>query len=93
MDLLHREYASPFILIDNLLICGMFSEWVDEFLKEHKEKIKWEHWLHKIHDKSWDEYNDLYISQPIEKVSKKDLETTVTDSFNILNDFTTDERG
>ena len=39
MDLLFREYASPFILLDNLIISLKFNEWVDRFLESHKISI------------------------------------------------------
>ena len=90
MDLLFKRYASPFVLIDNLILTSSSSSFIDELFdlisKEKEEQIQWEFFLHKVFDKSWKEFNDE-VNQPIidEKI---DLGATVVKSRNMLNNFT-----
>ena len=90
MDLLFKRYASPFLLIDNLILIGSSSSFVDDFInfinKEKEEQINWEFFLHKVFDKSWKEFCDE-VSQPI--VNKEiDLGATIEKSKDMLNNFT-----
>ena len=90
MDLLFKRYASPFILIDNLILIGSSSSFIYDLIdfinKEKEEQINWEFFLHKVFDKSWKEFCDE-VSQPI--VNKEiDLGATVKKSKDMLNNFT-----
>ena len=90
MDLLFKRYASPFILLDNLILIGSSSSFIDDFInlinEEKEEQINWEFFLHKVFDKSWKEFCDE-VSQPI--VNKEiDLGATVKKSKDMLNNFT-----
>lgn len=90
MDLLFKRYASPFVLIDNLILTSSSSSFIDDFLNitkdEKEEQIRWEFFLHKVFDKSWKEFNDE-VNQPI--IDKEiDLGATVKKSRNMLNNFT-----
>ena len=90
MDLLFKRYASPFVLIDNLILTSSSSSFIDDFLNitkdEKEEQIRWEFFLHKVFDKSWKEFNDE-VNQPI--IDKEiDLGATVVKSRNMLNNFT-----
>ena len=90
MDLLFKRYASPFLLIDNLILIGSSSSFVDDFInfinKEKEEQINWEFFLHKVFDKSWKEFCDE-VSQPIDD-KEIDLGATVKKSKDMLNNFT-----
>ena len=90
MDLLFKRYASPFILIDNLILIGSSSSFIDDLIdfinKEKKEQINWEFFLHKVFDKSWKEFSDE-VSQPIDD-KEIDLGATVKKSKDMLNNFT-----
>ena len=90
MDLLFKRYASPFILIDNLILIGSSSSFIDDLIdfinKEKKEQINWEFFLHKVFDKSWKEFCDE-VSQPIDD-KEIDLGATVKKSKDMLNNFT-----
>ena len=56
MDLLFKRYASPFILLDNLILISSSSSFIDDlfkFINEEKgEQTNWEFFLHKVFDKS-----------------------------------------
>ena len=100
MDLLYQRYASPFSLIDGMLIAGRFDAFVIEFVdainKERKAKadeeiarLQWEHWLIRIHDMTFDEYRkSIHETQELQEMSAKQIETTVQDALNILKNFT-----
>ena len=90
MDLLFKRYASPFILLDNLILIGSSSSFIDDLLniihEEKEELIQWEFFLHKVFDKSWKEfYND--VTQPIND-EKIDLGATIKKSKDMLKNFT-----
>ena len=90
MDLLFKRYASPFILLDNLILIGSSSSFIDDLInfinEETEEQTRWEFFLHKVFDKSWKEFCDE-VSQPI--VNKEiDLGATVKKSKDMLNNFT-----
>lgn len=95
MDLLFREYASPFSLLDAVIASGRFTEWIDQFLEGHKEKVQWEHWLHKIFEQTWSDYLEEFKNQEkTQKILKStasweqsEVETTIKDSFNMMQNF------
>lgn len=90
MDLLFTRYASPFVLLDNLILIGSSSSFIDDFInlinKEKEEQVQWEFFLHKVFDKSWKEFCDE-VNQPIDG-KEIDLGATVKKSKDILNNFT-----
>ena len=90
MDLLFKRYASPFLLIDQLILTNGLDKFIDdlfEFMGEEKqEQTKWEFFLHKIYDKSWKEFcNEIEVSNVENNV---DIVETLNNSKNILNNFT-----
>lgn len=84
MDLLFSKYASPFSFVDELISNGDFLEWVLSFIDFDNEKTVWELWLHKEFEKSFGEFKDSVLKKP---EIETNLETTVKDSQNILNNF------
>ena len=90
MDLLFSKYASPQILIDQLISNGDFFEWVIEFINAENDRQTWEVWLHRIFDKSFDEFrNSVRRNQP-DQMDDEQLETTISNSKSILNGFIPD---
>lgn len=85
MDLLFSKYASPFSFIDIMIQTSRFSEFVDEILTLENEKKEWEFYLHKVYNKSFDEFKNT-IKQP-EEVSEEQIETTIQNSMSILKNF------
>ena len=92
MDLLFKRYASPFILIDNLILTNSSSSFIDDLIdfinEEKEEQVQWEFFLHKVFDKSWKEFCDELIAQESINDEKIDLGATVKKSKNMLNNFT-----
>lgn len=90
MDLLFSRYASPFVLLDNLLLTNSLSDFIDDMFKlineERKEKTQWEFFLHKVYDKTWKEFIDeINISNEQKEI---DLGATLKKSKNMLKNFT-----
>ena len=86
MDLLFTRYASPFVLLDGLIISGSFSLFIDDFIDFVSEKVQWDFFLHKIFDKSWDEFRSE--NETPDDNNEIDLGATLMKSKNMLNNFT-----
>ena len=86
MDLLFKRYASPFVLLDSLILTNSLNSFIDDFIDFVKEDNEWEFFLHKIYDQTWDEFSDsIKQSDDNEPI---DLGATLIKSKNILNNFT-----
>ena len=89
MDLLFKRYASPFVLLDNLIATASLSTFIDDFFKfigeEKQEETKWQFFLHKVFDKSWKEFCEEIDSA--NKAEKIDLGATIKKSYDMLNNF------
>ena len=86
MDLLFKRYASPFVLLDSLILTNSLNSFIDDFIDFVKEDNEWEFFLHKVYDKSWGEFSDS-IKQSNDQ-TPIDLGATLNKSKNILNNFT-----
>ena len=86
MDLLFQRYASPFVLLDSLIITNSLNSFVDDFFGFVNEQTEWEFFLHKVYDTSWSEFSDS-IKQS-DNQEPIDLGATLVKSKNILNNFT-----
>ena len=89
MDLLFTRYASPFILLDGLILTNSLNSFVDDFFDFINKEREWEFFLHKVYDKSWSEFsNDIEQSENQKPI---DLGATLMKSKNMLNNFTPTE--
>ena len=86
MDLLFTRYASPFVLLDGLILTNSLNNYVDDFFGFINEDREWEFFLHKVYDKSWSEFSKE-IKQS-ENQKPVDLGATIVKSKNMLNNFT-----
>ena len=90
MDLLFKRYASPFVLLDNLIATASLSNFIDDFFKfigeEKQEETKWQFFLHKVFDKSWKDFCEEITS--VDKAEKVDVGATIKKSHDMLNNFT-----
>ena len=85
MDLLFSKYANPFLFLDGMIKTGRFSEFVIEFMNLNSEKTMWEYYLHKVYDKSYEDFKRSLL--PVQKPTAKDIKTTVNSSKSILGGF------
>lgn len=86
MDLLFKRYASPFLLLDGMLGTGRFTEFILKFIDTQNEETIYDLWLHKVHDKTYQEFKDQ-IMQAATPATPVNLETTIRESENILKSF------
>lgn len=87
MDLLFSKYASPFLLLDEVILNNRFCDFIVEIMDSENERKTWEFYLHKVFDKSYDEFKSSMSSVQTEQIPETDLETTILDSKNTLNNF------
>lgn len=93
MDLLFKRYASPFLLLDSYIEQCRLFDFVIEFFNIRNEEMTWEVWLHKVYDKSFDEFKNSIDTMEYNEFSKEQIETTVKDSHNILIEFNPNMEG
>lgn len=89
MDLLFHRYASPYFLIDQMISAEGFSGFVQELYDRTEEEKLWEFFLHKVRDKSFEEFKGELNGRPNGsfEVSKAQIETTISNSFEIAQGF------
>lgn len=85
MDLVFHRYASPFLLLDQVVSNDELSEFVNMLWDVTEEEREWEYFLAKVFDKSFEDFKQSVKPQP--PISKKELETTVNESWNMMNTF------
>ena len=68
-----------------MISSGRFLEFVIEFIDLENERKEYEYWLHKVWDKSFEEFRKAI--EPKKEISENDIETTITDSKAILTSF------
>lgn len=98
MDLLFSEYASPFVLLDSVISAGRFNDFIDTFQKQREERQMWEFYINKLppwDDRSFDDFRKgIKKDDPeIERPSDEQLEATIKESFDMLNNFDMQEGG
>lgn len=93
MDLLFKRYASPFLLIDSLIDGNRLLEFVNELIDLNNEEEIYNLWLHKVYDKSYLEFKEEVMQKSkIDNASDQDIEATIKDSYEILNNFAPEKR-
>jgi hypothetical protein len=86
MDLLFKRYASPFVLLDSLILTSSCADFIDEFFNFVNEDKQWEFFLHKVYDETWGEFKDRIGEEHEEK--QINLGATIIKSKNMLKNFT-----
>lgn len=95
MDLLFSRYASPFLILDQMIEAGRFSEFINELYKIQNEetdnKTIWEYYLHhSLLTMGFDEFKrtmGVGSHNPVEVKKKANVETTIAESYNMINGF------
>lgn len=86
-----QRYANPMIVLDRMIRAGRFTEFVQEVVrirnKEMTDKSRWEYWLHKVIDMSYEDYLSLFDREREEALPAEVLTATVKESMGIINDF------
>lgn len=97
MDLLFKRYADPFSFVDGMILAGRFCDFISDFIEtvnqEMEEKYDWEFFVHKVFDKTYQEFKEeIRINKDNQNLSEQDIETTVNHSIEILNNFNPEKR-
>lgn len=79
------------VLIDGMIRCRRFKEFCLEIIRirneEKEEDTLWEFYLHRVFDKTFDEFLSSIKEQPDKKPSSEEIKSTILDSRNMLSDF------
>lgn len=91
MDLLFKRYSNPYELMDQMILCGRFLDFICEFVEITNEDLLWEYYLHyPFLEMSYDEFKRRLGIGDDEPQPKSNLEATVKQSMNILDNFVPD---
>lgn len=88
--MLYQRYGKPLELLQQMVETGQLCEFIDELgqirNEELQEKTKWEYYLHKVYDKSFEEFMKQ-IEEPTapEAMGKDRMVEIVKDSLDILS--------
>lgn len=98
MDLLFKRYASPYSFIQGMIDTGRFEKFVTNFVltvnKEKSDKTDWEFFLHKVFDKSYNEWQEeVRTVNKNQQISAVDVETTIKHTNDIINQFNSQNEG
>lgn len=85
MDLLFHRYASPFLLLDQLIPTGDLSDFISTIWEIREEEMQWQYFLSKVFDKSFEDFKETMKQQP--GMTQKEIETTIKDSMSMMNTF------
>lgn len=92
MDLLSRRYADPSFLLDGYIQTGRFVEFIEKMADLKAEDDRWEIYLHKVWDQSYQEFcESIENAQKAKNMTKNDVEATVQMSMRILQGFNPDK--
>lgn len=78
-------------MLDAYIKTGCFVEFLLNFEEMYNKELRWEVFLHKVFDKTWNEYEEG-ISEEVERVEKSRMseteqQETIADSIAILQSF------
>ncbi len=85
MDLLFHRYASPFLLLDQIIPTGGLSEFVSTIWERDEEEKQWQYFLAKVFDKSFEDFKKSM--KPQQGMTQKEIETTISESISMMNTF------
>lgn len=85
MDLLFHRYASPFLLLDQLIPTGDLSDFISTIWEIREEEMQWQYFLSKVFDKSFEDFKETM--KPQQGMTQKEIETTIKDSMTMIDSF------
>jgi hypothetical protein len=98
MDMLHKRYACPFPFIQGMIDTRRLSDFVADFVltvnKEMNEKTEWEYYLHRVYDKSFDEWkSEMQMINKNQNMTDADVKATINNTNEIINIFNSQNKG
>lgn len=89
--MLYQRYSNPVMLLDQMLQTGQFYEFIMEFIKirneERDEQTAWEFYLHRVFDKSFNEFMAETAPTPEPEATESNIEATVKHSYEMMENF------
>lgn len=85
MDLLFHRYASPFLLLDQIISFGNLSDFISTVWEIRDEEMQWQYFLSKVFDKSFEDFKETL--KPQKGMSKEEIEATIKDSMAMMDSF------
>ena len=85
-----KRYSSPYSLFDELIETNQFSDFISTLNDKVIEDLEYELWLHKIYDKSFEQFKrDIIMSRDAQAgyMDETEIKTTVKKSNEILSSF------
>lgn len=85
-----KRYSSPFSLFDELIESNQFNDFIVTLNTKYIEDLEYDLWLHKVYDKSFEEFKkDISISRDAQAgyMDEEDVKATVKKSNEILSNF------
>lgn len=95
MDLVYKRYSNPMELIDNMISLSNFSEFISELADNVSDEKLYDIWKSKVYDKSFADFKNEMMAkwkkntgiETSETMTDEEMETTINDSYLILNSF------
>ena len=95
MDLVYKRYSNPMELIDNMISLSNFSEFISELADNVSDEKLYDIWKSKVYDKSFADFKNEMMAkwkkstgiETSETMTDEEMETTINDSYEILNSF------
>lgn len=95
MDLLFKRYASPFELLDSMILADKLLAFIEEFIQaineETNKQAMWDMYLHKVYGITFLEFKEDCERQEKYNMDQKEAENVVTKSIDILKNFNPEE--
>lgn len=91
--MLFRRYASPYLILDEVIASFKLCEFIDYIISEHHEQQLWDYWLHRVYNMSFSEYKRR-CEKPEESYSmtNSQVNKVIEDTRKILRDIKPDRR-
>lgn len=92
MDLLSQRYASPFLVLDEFIKLQQLHDFTVELFntmaEEKIHKARWEYYLAKVHEMSFEDYVQLCEQKAEEDdISYENIGSIINDSFSMLEGY------
>lgn len=80
-------------LLNEVIAAGQLSEFVDLIIKKREEERDWEYYLHKVFDKSFNDFMNDVDREAHDSLARQtfDVETTLQDSADLVMNFSPEE--
>lgn len=80
-------------LLNGVIAAGQLSEFVDLIIKKREEERDWEYYLHKVFDKSFNDFMGDVDREAHDSLARQtfDVETTLQDSMDLVMNFSPED--